>query len=273
VPEDVAGIYMPRLLLEHVGRGEQRMYSYELIDSFADPELTNPEAHFGLLRHDLSPKPAYTAMKRLLALLADPGPAFTPGALAVTATGFPADARYLLTEKRDGTFVLLVWRDVSIYDPVAQQPLEVEPVHSTLTFETPRALTVHRPSTSAEPVARRTSTELPLRLDGEVVAVEIAPPAPGPDPEPALAPAAPTIRSAKPGVRRVTVRWAAADGRGSPVTTYRLKVRGRTVQVGPDRRRLTIRNLPSDRRVRVTVQARNAVGWGEIARTRYVRTR
>ncbi len=37
VPEDVAGAYLPRLLLEHVLRGEQRMYSYELIDSFDDP--------------------------------------------------------------------------------------------------------------------------------------------------------------------------------------------------------------------------------------------
>ena len=78
VPEDVAGVYLPRLLLEHYLRGEKRLYSYELIDEFADPGLTNPEANFGLLRRDWSPKPAFTAMKNTLALLDDPGPSFTP---------------------------------------------------------------------------------------------------------------------------------------------------------------------------------------------------
>ena len=56
VPEDVAGVYRPRLLLEHYLRGEKRVYSYELIDEFDDPGLTNPEAHFGLLRRDWTPE-------------------------------------------------------------------------------------------------------------------------------------------------------------------------------------------------------------------------
>ncbi|WP_460830942.1 fibronectin type III domain-containing protein [Nocardioides hungaricus] len=271
VPEDVAGAYLPRLLLEHVARGEQRMYSYELIDSFDDPDQTNPEANFGLLNYDLSPKPAYTAMKRLLALLADPGPAFDPATLSIAATGLPADTRYLLTQKRDGRFVLLLWRDVSIFDPVTQQPIPVEPADATLSFDSPRAFTVYRPSTSAEPVARRTATELPLRLAGEVLAIEIAPPAP--DPEPELVPTAPTISSVKPGVKRVTVRWAAAAGRGNPVTAYRLTVRGRTIALGPDALRKTITGLPAGKRLRVGVRAQNAIGWGAIAWTRYVRTR
>ena len=146
VPEDVAGVYLPRLLLEHVRRGEKRMYSYELIDEFDDPDLTDPEAHFGLLHRDLTPKPAYTAMKRLLALLADPGPDLTPGSLAVAADGLPSDARYVLTQKRDGPFVLLLWREVSIYDPVAQQPVAVTPSDVTLRLADPAGLTVYRPS-------------------------------------------------------------------------------------------------------------------------------
>ena len=89
VPEDVAGAYTPRVLLEHYLRGEKRVYTYELIDEFDDPGLTNPEAHFGLLRHDLSPKPAYTAMKNLLGLLNDPGPAFATTPLPVKVAGYP----------------------------------------------------------------------------------------------------------------------------------------------------------------------------------------
>jgi hypothetical protein len=271
VPEDVAGAYLPRLLLEHVARGEQRMYSYELIDSFDDPDRTNPEAHFGLLRHDLSPKPAYTAMKRLLALLADPGPTFEPGSLDVTATGLPEDARCLLTQKRDGRFVLLLWRDVSLFDPANQTPVPVDPVETTLVLNAPHDFDVFRPSSSADAIKERTATTVPIQLGGEVVAVQIGPPTQEPELE--LAPANPKIRSIKPGVRRVTVAWAAADGRGQPVTAYRLTVLGRTIELGPDALRKTIKGLPTKKRLRVGVQAQNAVGWSQVAWTRYVRTR
>lgn len=275
VPEDVAGIYLPRLLLDHLARGEQRMYSYELIDSFDDPDLTNPEAHFGLLNHDLSPKPAFTAMKRLLALLADPGPAFEPQTLPIAATGFPADAHYLLTQKRDGRFVLLLWRDVSIFDPVEQQPLDVTPADVTIDVGSPRDFTVHRPSTSAEPVGERTGSDLTIQLGPQVVAIEIEPPTPGPDPEPEpeLVPTRPTVTKATPGPRRVTVAWSAADGRGNPVTAYRLTVLKRTVVVDAGTLRQTLRGLPANRRLRVGVQAGNAIGWSAITWSRYVRTK
>ena len=175
VPEDVAGVYMPRLLLEHLRRGEKRVYSYELIDEFADPDRTNPEAHFGLLRHDLSPKPAYTAMKSLLGLLADPGPAFAPGSLAIKADGFPSDGHYVLTEKRDGEFVLLLWRDVRIYDPVAQTRLSVTPARLTLRLGETADMKVYHPSEGPKPVSSTESAQLPLSLDGQVTAITIDP--------------------------------------------------------------------------------------------------
>ena len=355
VPEDVAGAYLPRLLLEHVGRGEQRMYSYELIDSFPDPDLDNPEAHFGLLRHDLTPKPAYTAMRNLLALLADPGPSIEPGTLGLAAQGLPSDARHLLTEKRDGSWVLLLWRDVSLWDADAQQPLTVTPAEVSVQLESDYELTVLRPSESTEPVHHTAGSSVPLSLDGQVTAVEIEPidpeepPLPtdvtvergdgratvrwgladsdvaatgfrvtrlpdgepqvvGPDvrsyddtglvngetysyevraltasgPSAAVAspefvaagvPVVPARPKATPGKRKVTVTWVAADPRGSAVTAYRLTVLGRTVDVGPDALRKTIRGLPAKKRLRVGVRARNEVGWGPVVFTKFVRTR
>lgn len=261
VPEDVAGAYLPRLLLEHVARGERRMYSYELIDSFADPGLTDPEAHFGLLRHDLTPKPAYTAMKSLLGLLADPGPSFGPGSLAVTADGLPGDARYLLTQKRTGEFVLLLWRDVSLYDPDQQQYLPVTPTDVTLRLGEPADLTVHRPSDPDAADVSTRGTSLPLQLDGQVTAITIVP---------ATVPGAPRIGSARAGRHKVTVAWAAPEARGRPVTAYRLTALGRTVRVAPDRLRATIRGLPAGKRVRVAVRAQNELGWGRPAYTRYL---
>lgn len=175
VPEDVSGDYLPRLLLEHVALGHERMYSYELIDSFDDPALTNPEAHFGLLRHDLSPKPAYVAMKRLLHRLADPGPEFTPGSLGFRVDGLPADGRTLLTQKRNGRFVLLLWRDVTLYDPEKRVYQSVTPTDVTLQLGRRADLAVRRPSGPAGVVDRVRGRELPLRLDGAVTMVTIVP--------------------------------------------------------------------------------------------------
>ncbi len=93
VPEDVAGVYTPRVLLEHFLKGEKRTYTYELIDEFDDPALTNPEAHFGLLRRDWSPKPAYSSMKNLLGPPQRPRPDVHPRGLA--------DQGHRLSERRE----------------------------------------------------------------------------------------------------------------------------------------------------------------------------
>lgn len=259
VPEDVAGAYLPRLLLEHILAGDRRVYSYELIDEFDDPGLTNPEAHFGLLRYDWSPKPAYTAMKSLLGLLADPGPSFEPGSLAVSADGMPGDARYLLTQKRSGEFVLLLWRDVSLYDPDLQQYQSVTPSDVTLRLEVPADLTVSRPSTPDFAGTTVRGTSLPLQLDGQVTAVTVVP---------AVVPGAPRIVSAAAGRHRVTVSWIRPRPNGRPLTAYRVSIPGRTLTLGPARHSVTIKGLPAGKRLRIGVRARNDIGLGQAAFTR-----
>jgi hypothetical protein len=205
VPEDVAGTYLPRLLLEHVLRGDRRMYSYELIDEFVDPGRTNPEANFGLLRHDLTPKPAYTAMQNLLGLLADSGPSFAPGSLAVEADGLPpGEARYVLTQKSDGQYVLLLWRDVSVWDPVSQERVPVTPADVTVNLGADKDLALYRPSDGAAPERETTGDSLSLRLGGEVVAVTIGPPSPPTAPDP-------TDVTATPGNASATVTWDLPD--------------------------------------------------------------
>ncbi|MCW2807956.1 MAG: hypothetical protein JWQ93_1911 [Marmoricola sp.] len=197
VPEDVAGVYTPRVLLEHFVRGEQRVYTYELIDEFDDPGLTNPEAHFGLLRRDLTPKPAYAAMKTLLGLASDPGTAFTPAPLPVKVEGYPSDGRYVLTHKRNGQYVLFLWRDVAVYDPVLQQPTTVTPTNVTLRLVKDKDLKVYRPSQGSTPVTQVQGSSLPLQMDGQVTAITIDPiPAPSPQ-----------SVSAAPGNAEATVSW------------------------------------------------------------------
>ena len=181
MPEDVAGVYTPRILLEHILNGDKRVYTYELVDEFDDPGKTDVESNWGLMHRDWTPKPAYTAMKNLLGLLSDAGPAFTPTALPVKVTGFPGDGKYLLTQKRNGQYVLLLWRNVSIYDPATKQPQTVTPTNVTLQLAKNTKVTVYRPSSSAAPVSTTTGTSVPLQMDGAVTAITLDnPPAPAP---------------------------------------------------------------------------------------------
>ncbi|MET0837701.1 MAG: fibronectin type III domain-containing protein [Marmoricola sp.] len=213
VPEDVAGAYMPRVMLEHYLRGEKRTYTYELVDEFDDPGKTDPEANFGLLRRDWTPKPAFAAMKNLLGLLSDPGPAFSPEPLPMWITGFPSDGKYVITQKRNGQLVVLLWRDVQIYDPVTQQPQAVTPTNVTLNLAKTSSVKVYRPSQQSPAVASTQTASLPFQMDGSVTAITIdkMPPAP-----------APTNVTATGGNASATVNWelptTEADVTGFEVT-------------------------------------------------------
>ena len=214
VPEAVAGTYLPRLLLEHLRRGEQRMYGYELIDSFDNSDLTDPEAHFGLLRHDLTPTPAYTAMKHMLGLLADPGPAFSPGSLQLDVTGFPGDGRYLLTQKRDGEYVLLLWRNVSVWDQATQQPQTVAPANVTFTLPGSHRMCVFRPTDSADPVQEASGSTVTVPMDGAVSALAI-------DPSSTECAPAPQSATASAGNKQVSLSWKPPTT-AAPVTGYQV---------------------------------------------------
>lgn len=128
VSEYAGAVYVLRTLLEHFRSGIARTYLYELMDETPDRGNANPEEHFGLLRADFTPKPAYTALANLLALVGDGGPArgLRPLALSVTGQG----VRDLVLERADGSYAVILWRLDSVWDTVARRPIAVasEPV-------------------------------------------------------------------------------------------------------------------------------------------------
>ena len=209
-PEDVVGAYMPRLLLDSYRRGAKRVYSYELLDAFPDTTNANVEAHFGLLRHDLTAKPAYTAMKRLLALTADPGASFTPGSLSYAVEGAGSDVRQLLVQKRTGQFVLFLWRDVSLWDQVKRVRTSVTPTNVTLRLGSAAGVQVFRPTSAAGAVSSAQASSVPLSLDGQVTAVTIDPSTPPSPVEPPSSRRAPLVG------RATLVGRACRDPRRSP---------------------------------------------------------
>src|SRR3954447_26156407 len=72
VDEPTAAVYTLRTVLEHFGDGIDRTYLRELVDEADDPD--DERVSYGLMHTDFSPKPAYTALQRLLAFTAPGSP-------------------------------------------------------------------------------------------------------------------------------------------------------------------------------------------------------
>jgi hypothetical protein len=121
VSEAAQATYMPRLFLEYFNRGVARTFSYELVDEFPNAADDEPESHFGLLRNDLSPKPAFTALRNLTSILADSGSA--PGdSVDYSVGGDTDDLHQVLLQKSDGSYYLALWRDESVWDNQSRTP-------------------------------------------------------------------------------------------------------------------------------------------------------
>jgi hypothetical protein len=168
---------MPRLYLDYFRRGIARSFAYELLDEHPDESRENIGANFGLLRNDFSEKPAFVALKRLIALLRDPGPSFKPGALDYSVEGAPPNLRQILLQKRDGSFYLALWNAVSVWDPATRKPLRPSDARVRLVFTEPvQRVEVYRPSRSERSLERRSSVRsLGLRVSADVAVVKITP--------------------------------------------------------------------------------------------------
>lgn len=181
-PEEAVSSYLPRQLLEHWIRGVDRFFCYELLDD-PDPSGADREAHFGLLAvagpaaDDLwTPKAQYVAMRNLLSILSDPGPRFGPGGLRVGLEDPGADVRSALLAKRDGSFLLCVWRDVSVYDTGTERVRSPAPQRVRVFLAEKAILRVYEPSTQSAPVrCAGPACEIDLTVGGEVVMVGIHP--------------------------------------------------------------------------------------------------
>lgn len=172
VSDAAAAVYLPRLLLTAYQAGVRRTFIYELADEKPDPGLTDAEEHFGLVRQDLAPKPAFTAIQTLIRALQ-----ITPGAGRVDwprlSAAQPGSVWALRLARPDGSQVLALWRNVSVWDQARRVPIGQSPEPIRLTFpHWARDLAVWRPSISTGPVAEVAEARtLALSLAGDAVLV------------------------------------------------------------------------------------------------------
>ena len=131
LPDTIIGRYEIRTLFESLSLGVNRTYLYELID--------DTSGNWGLLTDTFQPRPAYTALCNIMALLNDAN--FTnPGKLNYALGGATQDVHHLLLEKGNGHFFLAIWLGVESADPdKPTKTYTIAPQKVTLTLQTPIA--------------------------------------------------------------------------------------------------------------------------------------
>jgi hypothetical protein len=174
VSEQAAGKYIPRLYLEYFNRSIRRTFTYEFID---EEFAIDQENNFGLLRYDGSPKPAFTALKNLIALLQDPGSSFPLKSLAYTLTDAPPQLHHTLLQKRNGKFYLILWQEVSSFDLKTKQDIVVSDLPITVNLKTPIVTAaIYRPLKSIKPIQQwKNPQRLSLNVPDHLLTLELTP--------------------------------------------------------------------------------------------------
>jgi hypothetical protein len=129
VDEESQAIYVPRLFLDQLAAGIPRTFEYELLD-----EGDSLFDTYGLLRRDLSPKPAFRALASTLRELRPRHTGRRSGTMPIVVEHASPDLRSLLFARGLADYVLAVWREVSVWDPNSQRPVPVSSEPVTVLF-------------------------------------------------------------------------------------------------------------------------------------------
>jgi hypothetical protein len=137
VPAATKARYTLRTLLENWNAGIVLTYVYELID-----ESNGSFGSYGITDSAANPKPAYVAMKNMIAHLADPGAPVSTQPLNYSLT-VPSSLHHALLERHDGSYALVLWVEAPDWNVDAQSALAVARQNATLSFAAaPRTVTV-----------------------------------------------------------------------------------------------------------------------------------
>jgi hypothetical protein len=176
VSERAGAIYTLRTLLEHFKAGINRTYLYEAVDFWPDARRRNPTWNFGLLRNDLTPKPAFAALKNLLSLTEDTARPRRLRPLRVNLTTRAPDVRQLVLQKADGSYLVTLWRLASVWDRDRRGAQAVR--GRSVAVEIPRAGRVSRANPVVSPrlkPVRRRGHEVRVRLGAEPLVLHVTP--------------------------------------------------------------------------------------------------
>jgi hypothetical protein len=159
-------------LLEAWNAHVPRTYIYELVD-----EGGGYFGSYGLTDGNGNAKPAYTAVKNLLAHLNDPGAPVVPTSLSYTIAG-PVQVHHALFQKRDGSFVLALWLEAPEWDPGTNSPVAISPQLTQVTFGSSPSSVRTTSFDDTGNVTSRTiapAAVLSIAVDGSPILVDVTP--------------------------------------------------------------------------------------------------
>lgn len=222
--------YAPRWFLEQFYHNVARNFLYKLIDDGIDE--ANPEAKYGLVNFEGTPKPAFDCIKHLLDITRDTGVAYTPESLDYSISGtLPSTVHHMLLQKRDHTFYFVFWNDVKNSNGGTDNIVHTD-VAATLNFKTPITLTkTFLPLISSEAQSTLNSpTSIAISIPDQVLVVELVPTSKG-NFRPAVSITSPNHAIAVSAGSSQTITATATDCDG---TIQRVEFYAETTRVGAD---------------------------------------
>ena len=178
ISEEAGAKYIPRLFFQSFNAGIEKTYLYEFFDEANNPDQTNQEFHFGLVRYDGTQKPAFVAMRNLISILRDSssGPA-TTGTLSYQISGETQKLSHTLLQKRNGMVYLAIWQEVPSYDTKTKTDLVVQSEKESISFQKAfRHINLYDPLKSAVPIQKWNKTgKVDIEVPDHIVILELVP--------------------------------------------------------------------------------------------------
>lgn len=189
VPEDVQAHYIVLTFLESFRQGTECTFTYELLDQYNDdPTGTGANAdenNFGIIRYGainainrptFTPKPAYTALQRLISQVKDYNSSYSSSNFILNVVPTQNDVRSLLLAKSNGKRLLYLWRDASLWNRDTKTAVALSSVNQVVNFGVvPASVRTNRPSVDGTYSTVTPSQTMTFSVDQRPLCVEITP--------------------------------------------------------------------------------------------------
>lgn len=96
-------------IFEGVAQGFARSYVYELLDQKQDPQMKQPQFHFGLFTFNHQPKASATALRNLTSFLRQTASNGSGGAITGAVEESSDSIGWVGIRRKDGSLILAVW--------------------------------------------------------------------------------------------------------------------------------------------------------------------
>jgi hypothetical protein len=166
VTDLAAAKYWPRMVCEAFNRGVVRTAIY----AFFDDDRSPPKYH-GIMDRQFNKRKAYSGLKNMIAVFADPGASFEPGELALT---MPTSVSHLpLMQRRDGSFLLAMWQDADSYNRQTFKDINVPPINVALDLGDSRHFRLFTPLDSGSPKDLPAGESVTVAVPDHLVVLEV----------------------------------------------------------------------------------------------------